>query len=62
MLCFHVCTYVCFHPISNVQIVRTLEKRIPIQTFEKWYNVSCHYISYISSEKYPISKEQLHGF
>ena len=35
ILCFHVCTYVCFHPISNVQIVRTLEKRIPIQTFEK---------------------------
>ena len=51
MLCFHVCTHVCFHLLSNVQIARTLENRTPIQTFEKWYNVSYHYITYIKSEK-----------
>ena len=50
MLCFHVCTHVCFHLISNVHIVRTIKTRIPIQTFEKWCNVSYSYVSYIKSE------------
>ena len=50
MLCSHVCTHVCFHLIPNVQIVRTFENRIRIQTFEKWHNASYRYISYIKSE------------
>ena len=50
MLCFHVYTYVCFHLISDVHIVRTFKKRIPFQTFEKWHNVSYRYFSYIKSE------------
>ena len=47
MLCF----YVCSHLISNVHIVRTFKNIIPFQTFEKWHNVSYHYVSYIKSEK-----------
>ena len=50
MLCFHVCIHVCFHLISNVHIVRLFENRISFQTFEKWRNVSYHYVSYIRSE------------
>ena len=50
MLCLHVCTHVCFHLISNVQIVRTFKNRIPFQTFDKWHNVSYHYVSYAKSE------------
>ena len=49
MFCFHVCTYVYFRVISNVQIVRAFETRIPIQTFEKWYNVSYRYVSYLEN-------------
>ena len=45
MLCFHVCTYVCFHLISNMHIIRTFENRIPFQTFEKWHHVSYRYVS-----------------
>ena len=45
ILCFNVFTNVCFYLISNVQIVRTFENRNPIQTFEKWHNVS-----YVNSE------------
>ena len=56
MLCFHVCTLVCFHLISNVQIVKTFENRIPIQTFEKWHNVSYRYVSYIKSETFDIRR------
>ena len=48
-------TRVCFHLKSNVHIVRTFENRIPFQTFEKWHNVSYHYVSYIS-QKYSILK------
>ena len=33
-----------------MQILKTLENRIPIQTFQNWHNVSYHYISYIKSE------------
>ena len=51
MLRFHVCTHVCFHLISNVQI-RTFENRIPNQTFEKWHNVSYRYVSYVKSETF----------
>ena len=36
--------------ISNVQIVRTFENRIPIQTFENWHNVISRYISCVKSE------------
>ena len=46
-------TDLCFHLISNVQIanqIKTFEDRIPIQTFEKWHNVSCRYVSYVKSE------------
>ena len=50
MLCFYVCIHVCFHLISNVDIVRTFENRIPFQTFEKLRNVSYLYVSYIKSE------------
>ena len=50
MLCFHVCIHVCFHLISNVHIVRTFEKSISFQTFEKWHNVSYRYVRYIKSE------------
>ena len=50
MLCFHFCTHVCFHLISNVLIVRTFENRTPFQMFEKWHNVSYCYICYIKSE------------
>ena len=50
MLGCHVCTHVCFHLKLNVHIVRTFENRIPFQTFEKWHNVSYHYVSYIKSE------------
>ena len=50
MFCFQVYTHVCFHLISNVQIVRTFENRIPIQTFEKRHNVSYRYVSNIKSE------------
>ena len=50
MLCFHVCTRVCFHLISNVHIVRTFVNRIPFQTFEKCHNVSYRYVSYVKSE------------
>ena len=49
MLRFHVCTQVCFHLISSVQI-RTFENRIPNQTFEKWHNVIYRYVSYVKSE------------
>ena len=31
-------------------MVRTFENSVPFQTFEKWHNVSYHYISYIKSE------------
>ena len=50
LLCFHVYTYVCFHLISNVHVVRIFENRIPFQMFEKWHNVSYRYVSYIKSE------------
>ena len=40
----------CFRLISNMQILKTLENRIPIQTFQNWHNVSYPYISYIKSE------------
>ena len=30
MLCFHVCTHVCFDLILNVHIVRTFKNRIPV--------------------------------
>ena len=33
--------------MSNLQIVRTCENRIPIQTFQKWHNVSYRYVSYV---------------
>ena len=46
----HVCAHACFHLISNMQIVRTFKNRIPIQTFEKWHNVSYHYFSYVKLE------------
>ena len=49
-LCFHVCTHVWFHLTSNVQNLRTFENRIPIQTFEKWHNVSYRYVSQVDSE------------
>ena len=32
-----------------MHIVRTLENRIPFQTFEKWRNVRYRYVSYIKS-------------
>ena len=54
MLCFHGCTHVCFHPISNVDIVRTFENRIPFQTFEKWHKLSYRYVSYVKSETFNI--------
>ena len=44
MPCLHFCTHVSFHSISNVQIVRTFGNRIPIQTFEKWHNVSAWFL------------------
>ena len=50
MLCFHVCTHACFHLISNVHIARTFKNKIPFQTFEKWYNLSYRYVSYVKSE------------
>ena len=50
MLCFHVCTHVYFYMISNVQIVKTFQNRIPIQKFKKWHNVSYCCVSYIKSE------------
>ena len=50
IICFHVFTPVCFHPISNVQIVRTFKNRIPIKTFKKWHNVSSRYDSSVKSE------------
>ena len=46
----YACTSVCFHQLSNVRIVRTFKKRITIQLFEKWHNISYCYISYIKSE------------
>ena len=46
--------HLCFHLISNVKIVRTFENRIPVQTFEKWYNESYRYVSYIKSETFDI--------
>ena len=45
-LFFMFATNVSFHLIPNVQIVRTFENRIPIQTFEKWHNVSYRYVSW----------------
>ena len=36
--------------ISNVHIARTFKNKIPFQTFEKWYNVSYRYVSYVKSE------------
>ena len=42
--------HICFYLISNVQIVRTFENRILIQTFVKSHNVSYRYVSYIKSE------------
>ena len=50
MVFFHVCTHVCFHLISNVQIVRTFKNRILIPTLEKWYNVSYRFVRYIKSD------------
>ena len=50
LLCFHDCTHVCIHLISNVHVVRTFKNRISFQTFEKWHNVSYRYVSYINSE------------
>ena len=50
MLCFNFCIHVCFHLISNVQILKIFENIIPIQTFEKWLNVSYRYVSYVKSE------------
>ena len=50
MLCFHVCTHVLFHLISNAHIVRRFENRIPFQTFKKWHNVRYRYVNYIKSE------------
>ena len=47
-------SYVCFHLISNVHIVRRFENSIPFQTFEKWHNVSYRYVSYIKSETFDI--------
>ena len=45
-LFFMFATHVSFHLIPNVQIVRTFQNRIPIQTFEKWHNVSYRYVSW----------------
>ena len=56
---FHVCTHVCFHLISNVKIVRTFANIIPIQTFEKWHNVSYPYVSYINSETFNIWRKAI---
>ena len=39
-----------FHLISNMQIVRTFKNRIPIQTFQKWNNISYRYVSCVKSE------------
>ena len=50
MFCFHLWTHVCFHLVSNVQIVRTFKNKILIQTFEKWYNISYRNVSYVKSE------------
>ena len=50
MFCFHVWTHVCFYLMSNVQIVRTFENKIPIQTFEKWHNISYRNVTYVKSE------------
>ena len=50
ILCFHVCTNICFPLISNVHIVRTSKNGIPFQTFDKWHHVSYRYISYVKSE------------
>ena len=58
LLCFHVCTHVCFYLISNVHIVRTFENRISFQTFEKWHNVSYRYVNYIKSEISNISRTE----
>ena len=40
----------CFRLISNMQILKTLENRIPIQMFQNWHNVSYHYVSCTKSE------------
>ena len=50
MLSFHDWKHICFHLISNVQIARTFENRIPIQTLKKWLKVSYRYFSYVKSE------------
>ena len=53
---------VCFHLTSNVKIFRTFENRVPIQTFEEWYNVNYCYVSYEKSETSDIFGERVHGF
>ena len=39
-----------YHTITNknlfIESFWTLENRIPVQTFEKWHNVSYRYVSY----------------
>ena len=50
IISFHVCTNVCFHLMSNVQIVRTFENWIPTETFEKWHQKSYRCVSYVKSE------------
>ena len=47
---------------SNVQIVKTFENRIPIQTFEKYHNVSYCYVGYVNSETSWYFVEQVPGF
>ena len=56
MLCFLICTHICFHLILNVKILRTLENRIPLQLFEKWHNLSYCYVSYAKLETSDISR------
>ena len=62
ILCFHVYTHACFHLTSNVHIVKTFENRILFQTFEKWYNVSYRYVSYVKSQKHPILENRCMTF
>ena len=50
IISFHVCTNVCFHLMSNVQIVRTFKNWIPTETFEKWHQKSYSCVSYVKSE------------
>ena len=44
-----------------VQIARTFENGIQIQTFEKWHRIGYRYII-TQSQKHSIFGEQVHGF